>query len=160
MIRRIQTLCSRRAVICIVVSRCNPVGRFIASDGFAVATLYNLWMSIDLNGNITHNVYPWCTLFGIQTLTATLLTFSIFMFNKRALQMRMVSFCMIMLACYYIIAIALIMITNNEQGFDLFTSFKPSVWAGLPLVGIILCFLAFRGIIKYHVLVTSYDRLR
>lgn len=160
MIQRIQTVYTLLAIICIVIGMCNPVGRFIASDGLPVATLYNLWLSIDLNGNITHNVFPWCALFGVQTLVATLLTFSIFMFNKRALQMRMVSFSMVLLTCYYILAIALILITNNKQGFDLFTSFKPTLWAGLPLVGIILSFLAFRGILKDHILVTSYDRLR
>lgn len=160
MIQRIQTVYMVLAIVAVVLCMCNPIGKFLAEDSTPEAYLYNLWLSVEQGGNTVHKVMPWASLFALLALIATVLTGAIFMYKKRALQMRMVSFSMIMLVAYYIAGIACILLTNHNLGLPLFSTFRPDVWMGLPLVALILSYLAFRGILKDQLLIKSLDRLR
>jgi len=151
------------AIVAVVLCMCNPIGIFRAEDSTPLADLYNLWLSVDMEGNggnIQHVVMPWASLFALLALIATVLTGAIFMYKKRALQMRMVSFSMIMLVAYYIAGVACIMLFNHNNELPLFGGFRPNVWMAMPLVALILSYLAFRGILKDQLLIKSLDRLR
>lgn len=160
MIQRIQTLYLVLAIVTVVLCMCNPIGIFRAADSTPLATLYNLWLSVDMNGNVSHVVMPWVSLFALLALVATMLTMSIFLFKRRALQMRVVNFSMLLLVGYYLAAVGLVVVFNQQQGLQTWTGCRPTFWFGLPLVAIILSYLAFRGILKDELLVRSLDRLR
>lgn len=160
MIQRIQTIWLVLAIVAVVLCLCNPIGVFRAADGTPLATLYNLWLSVDFAGNISHVVMPWVAMFALLAFVATLLTFSIFLYKKRALQMRIVNFSMLILVGYYLSAIAMVVIFNQQQGLQTWTGFRPAFWMGLPLVALILSYMAFRAILKDEMLIKSLDRLR
>lgn len=152
MIQRIQSLYMFISVVLGIVCLCLPLGAFYNMQGTHEADLYNLWIRICDTG--LHIFTPWA-LFALM-LSITSLTFiDIFLFNRRALQMRILVFCMILLVGYYM---WLAFIGFIEYKGEL--SFTPSITAGLPFVCIVLDYLAFRGILKDEMLVRSLDRLR
>lgn len=151
------------AIVAVVLGMCNPVGVFRATDSTPVADLYNLWLSVDVesNGNITHVVMPWAALFGLQVMVASLLTINIFLYSKRALQMRVVNFSMLLLVAYYIVGCVCIFLLNHQHDdLDTLGAFRPTVWAAMPFVALIFSYLAFRGILKDQLLIKSLDRIR
>ncbi len=162
MIQRIQTLYMLLAIVAAVLCMCNPVGVILAEDSTPLADLYNLWLSVDpeSNGVISHVVMPWASLFALLALVCTLLTIGIFLFKKRALQMRVVNLSMLLLIGYYIAGLAFIMLFNHDNGLPLLSSFRPTVWVAMPFVALVLSYLAFRGILKDQLLIKSLDRLR
>lgn len=160
MIQRIQTVYLLLSIVCLVLCLCNPVGTITATDG-ASATMYNLWLSLTnpVTGTVDHVVMPWAALFGLLVLTATLQTVAIFLFKQRALQMRTVNLSMLFLIGYYIAAVTFLFISKYEDQ-SLLSAYHPTIWAALPLVALVFSYLAFRGILKDHLLVKSLDRLR
>lgn len=152
MIQRIQTLYLLASLILGVACLCCPLGSFYTADGVHVSDLYNLWLRMTETG--VHNLSPWA-LFAILLLVSTLTFFDIFLFRRRALQMRILTLCMVLLVGYYaFLAFLLYMAYQNGD------TFTPSVMAAFPFVCIVLDYLAFRGILKDEMLVRSLDRLR
>lgn len=151
MIQRIQSLYLLISMVLGVICLCMPLGRFTTADGEHYADLYNLWVRMCESG--VHLFSPWA-LFVLLVLVCTLTFVSIFLFTRRALQMRTVSFCMVLLVGYYIY-FCFFAWTSKGEG-----NFTPSLTAALPLVCIILDYLAFRSILKDEMLVRSLDRLR
>ncbi len=150
MIQRIQTLYLLLAAVLQTVCLCRPVGLFLGEDGELVARLFNLWTSSE---DGTYSLAPWA-LFAILLIAATLTVISVFLFRTRALQMRAVSLSMVLLVGYY--AYLALFVWLHLEG----VSYRPTVAAALPLVSIILLYLAFRGILKDELLIRSLDRLR
>lgn len=152
MIQRIQTLYLLLSAVLATVCLCLPLGRFFGAGGERVADLYNLWLRLAATGE--HRFGPWA-LFVLLVVVATLTLLDIFLYRRRALQMRVVTFCMILLVCYY-----------GVLGFVLYTAhaedmqFRPTLAAALPFVCIVLDYLAFRGVLKDELLVRAQDRLR
>lgn len=99
--------------------------------------------------------HPWA-LTVLMGITGVLEFFGIFLFRRRALQMRMCTFCIILLIGWYaaLVAFAYIM------GDGLVGEFRPEPWAAIPAINAILLYLAFRGILHDEMLVRSLDRLR
>ncbi|MBQ0049866.1 MAG: DUF4293 domain-containing protein [Bacteroidales bacterium] len=160
MIQRIQTVYLLLAVVCVVLGMMNPVGIFRASDSTPLADLYNLWLSVESDGQVMHKVLPWAGLFALLALTASLLAIGIFLYKRLALQMRLVNFSMLILIGYYLVLVGFVLYFNHKQGLALFSGLRPTVWAGMPLIGLILSYLAFRGILKDHLLIKSLNHLR
>ncbi len=158
MIQRIQTVYMILAIVAVVLGMCNPIGVFTIEDSLT-ATLYNLWVSFDNgDGTAQHVVMPWAALFALLTLVATLLTVNIFLFKKRALQMRIANFSMLLLVGYFIAGgVFLYLQMNGEVPC---TGFRPTVWAAMPLIALIFSYLAFRGILKDQLLINSLNRIR
>ncbi len=150
------------AIVAAVLGMCNPIGVVLAEDSTPLADLYNLWLSVDQEGNgvISHVVLPWACLFAMLALVCTVITIGIFLYKKRALQMRVVNFSMVLLVGYYIAGAAFIMLFNHNNDLPMFSSFRPTVWVAMPLISLILCYMAFRGILKDQLLIKSLDRLR
>ena len=89
-------------------------------------------------------------------MTGFIELFTIFLFRRRALQMRMCTFCIILLVGWYAAMVAFAYIL----GEGLVGEFRPQLWASIPAINAILLYLAFRGILRDELLVKSLDRLR
>ena len=149
MIQRIQSVYLLIVTILMVVCLCNPVGTII-SENKEISEFGTLFISLP---DGTKDYAPWA-LFVILLLVAILAFGTIFLFKKRMLQIRITIFSTILLIGYYLTFIAYIfMLAEN-------TTFSASWSVCLPLVGIILNWLAIRGIGADEALVKAYDRLR
>ncbi len=151
MIQRVQSLYLLLSAALGVVCLCRPVGHFLSGDSLFSATLYNLWVSTSEG---SHSFSPWA-LFALLVIACALTFLNIFLFRYRALQMRVTSLCMILLAGYYAYYAFQVWAHTVEP-----LSFRPTVAAALPFVCIILDFLAFRATLKDELLIRSLDRLR
>ncbi|MBQ8968899.1 MAG: DUF4293 domain-containing protein [Bacteroidaceae bacterium] len=151
MIQRIQTLYLLLSAILSIVCLSMPLGYFCTAQGEHVADLYNLWLRISETGG--HDFSPW-VLFALLLTVTTLTLIDIFLYRRRALQMRLLTFSMILLVGYYAFLAFFIFVANKEF------SFTPAMTAAFPFVCIVLDYLAFRGILKDELLVRSLDRLR
>lgn len=99
--------------------------------------------------------HPWA-LTVIMGISGLLEFFGIFLFRRRALQMRLCTFCIILLIGWYAALVAFAYI----QGDGLVGEYRPRPWAAIPAINAILLYLAFRGILRDEMLVRSLDRLR
>jgi hypothetical protein len=95
-------------------------------------------------------------MFVVLLIVGSLSFFNIFLFRRRALQMRICSFSIILLVAWY----ALYAFYIYRQGNGLEASFRPGWAAALPFCAIVFLYFAFRGILKDEMLVKSLDRLR
>ena len=99
--------------------------------------------------------HPWA-LAAIMAVTGILEFMGIFLFRRRALQMRLCTFCIILLVGWYAALVAFAYILGD----GLVGEFRPQLWAAIPAINAILLYLAFRGILRDEMLVRSLDRLR
>ncbi len=99
--------------------------------------------------------HPWA-LTAIMAVTGVLGFMGIFLFRRRALQMRVCTFCIILLLGWYATYVAFAYMV----GEGLVGEFRPQLWASIPAINAILLYLAFRGILRDEMLVRSLDRLR
>lgn len=152
MIQRIQTVYLMLAFALCIICMCVSIGYFYTTDGEHVGDLYNLWVHL-ADGH--RSLKPWA-LFVLLLIPSTLIFLSIFMFRRRAIQMRMCVFNMILLVGWYICYGVFAYILGGV--FE--SVFRPSPLAAIPFACIILLYLAFRGILKDELLVRSLDRLR
>lgn len=148
MIQRIQSVYLFIVTILSIVSMCLPVGYFMGSDS-SIATFTNL--SIIAKDQVSHA--PWA-LFVILLIVAILSFGTIFLFKRRMLQIRLTIFSTILLIFYYITFIVFIFMLKGDS------SYHPAFGVCLPVISIILNWLAIRAIGKDEVLVKAYDHLR
>ena len=94
---------------------------------------------------------------GILLLSALVAFCTIFLFRNRMLQIRMTIFSSILLIGYYIAFCVFMFILKGD--LDAMT-FQLGWALCLPVVAIILNYLAFRAIYKDEVMVKAADRLR
>ncbi|MCF0198617.1 MAG: DUF4293 domain-containing protein [Bacteroidaceae bacterium] len=148
MIQRLQSIYLLISAILQVICLSLPLGRLVGENGEQMGQLYNLLLR-SVTGEASFS--PWA-LFALLLTSATLTFIDIFLFKKRALQMRVASFTCILLLGYY--AYLAFFVWNIEA------SYTPSITAAFPFVAIVLNYLAFRGILRDELLVKSLDRLR
>ena len=151
MIQRIQSLYLLVSTILGVVCLSLSLGRFSTEQGEHIADLFNLWVKTTETGEYSFS--PWA-LFALLLVATTLTFLAIFLYKSRALQMRTLSLCIVLLIGYYSYFVFFVLMSRGE------TNFIPSPIAALPFVCIVLDYLAFRGILKDELLVRSLDRLR
>ena len=145
MIQRIQSVYLLVVTILIIICLCSPVGSYIGSD-YSVSALTNLCLTM---ADGTKDYAPWA-LFVILLVVAVLAFGTIFLFK-----IRLTIFSTILLIGYYATLVTFIFMLKEES-----MTFSPSWTVCLPLVAIILNWLAIRAIGKDEVLVKAYDRLR
>ncbi len=150
MIQRIQSLYLLLSVVLSTTCLARPIGHLLTADSEHRATLYNLWISLDTGG---HLLSPWA-LFALLCIASALTFIAIFLFKYRALQMRVTSLCMLLLVGYYIVFIIFAHIFSGDG------SFRPTLSAALPLVSLVLDYLAFRATLHDELLIRSLNRLR
>lgn len=157
MIQRIQSVYMLLSVVACVVCLASPVGLFSTATG-QEANLYNLWLSVSdfSTGEVAHKLTPWVAGFVLLALAATFTLLNIFIYNRRGLQMRTLLWCMFVLIGYYVVDGIFVWRLCQEYGFD----FRPTVFAALPFVSLVLDYLAFVSVRKDDDLVRSLDRLR
>lgn len=99
--------------------------------------------------------HPWA-LTVITAISVILEFMAIFLFRRRATQMRFCTFCIILQIGWYVAMAGMAYVLGD----GLTGEYRPHVWAAVPAVNAILLYLAFRGILKDDLLVKSLDRLR
>ena len=149
MIQRIQSVYLLVVTILMVICMCSPIGSIIASTN-EISEFGNLCITLP---DGTKDYAPWA-LFAILLVVAALSFGTIFLFKKRMLQIRLTIFSSVMLIGYYLALVAYIFMLAEE------TTFSASWTICLPFAGIILNWLAIRGIGADEALVKAYDRLR
>lgn len=150
MIQRIQSVYLLVVAVLLTVCLCSPVGAFVAAD-YSVSGFSNFCLTA---ADGTKDYAPWA-LSVILMVAALLALVTIFLFKKRMLQIRLTIFSTILLLGYYGTLVAFILMLKGADA-----TFSASWTLCLPLVGIILNWLAIRAIGKDEVLVKAYDRLR
>ena len=143
MIQRIQTVYLLVVAILMVVMMSLPVGSFVAAD--YTATVFNNLSLVAPDG--TADYAPWA-MFAILMVSAVVTLGTIFLYKKRMLQIRLTIF------KYYGTLVTFVFMLKGEN------SFTPSWTVILPLISIILDWLAIRAIGKDEMLVKAYERLR
>ncbi len=149
MIQRIQSVYLLLVTALLITSMCLPVGHFIAESGVAY-TFKPLGVSV---GEVFQSTWG---MFGILLLSAIIAFATIFLFKNRMLQIRMAIFNSILLVGYYCTFLAFMFVLQDE----LEVSFQLSFALCLPLVAVILNWLAIRAIGRDEVMVKAADRLR
>jgi hypothetical protein len=149
MIQRIQTVYLLVVAILMVVVMSLPVGSFVAAD--YTATVFNNLSLVAPDG--TADYEPWA-MFAILMVSAVVTLGTIFLYKKRMLQIRLTIFNIILLLGYYGTLVTFVFMLKGEN------SFTPSWTVILPLISIILDWLAIRAIGKDEMLVKAYERLR
>lgn len=149
MIQRIQSVYLLLVVIALIASLCLPLGTFVDSE----LVMYKF---TPLGVTLPTTFYSTWGLFVLLLLSAIISFATIFLFKNRVLQMRMCIFNIIIVIGYYV-AFSVFLISIKG---DLEASFR-IYWAlCLPLITVILTYLAFRAIGHDEVLVKAADRLR
>lgn len=150
MIQRIQTVYLLIAVILMVVCSCLPVGNFLPEGMGATLPMYNLciieedgWEMIVIG------------LFFLLAASTTTSVMAIFGFNNRKAQAKK---CTISILLLFLWA-ALYAVMGWVVGVEGYT-FRMEMTAVLPLISIILIWMARRAIIADEKLVRSVDRIR
>lgn len=159
MIQRIQTLYLLAAFALGIVCLSLPIGNFFAEDTGRVGLMYNLMFRYEpqliVEGMKGYSLSPF-SLFAILAIATTLTFLNIFLYRRRALQMRVCTFSIILNVAWYVLYVFF----AHYLGDGLEASFRPTWTAALPFCNIVMLYLAFRGIMKDEMLVRSLDRLR
>lgn len=152
MIQRIQSVYLLLVTILLVAAACLPVGQFIGADG--VATHVFKPLGVTLADGAFQSTWG---LFGILLLSAIIAFCTIFLFRNRMLQVRMTIFGSLLLIGYYIAFFVFMFMLKSD--LDAMT-FQLGWALCLPVVCIILNYLAFRAIYRDELMVKAADRLR
>ena len=159
MIQRVQTLYLLLALAAVLLCLTQPVGFYVTVHGVRTAFLTNLWFAyppeLIVEGMVGRSARPW-SLFALLVIVGVLTLLNIFLFRRRALQMRICTFCMILLVAWYV----LYAFFAYVLGHGLEARFRPDWAAALPFAALVFHYLAFRGIERDEALVRSLDRLR
>lgn len=147
MIQRIQSVYLLVVTALLIVTMCLPLGTFITPSG-----------PFDFNASgvmVNDAVQPTWGLLGILILSAIISFATLLLFKNRVLQIRMTVFNSLLLLGFYIAFIAFYFALKTDL-----SSFKISWSLGLPLVAMVLNYLAIRAIGRDEVMVKAADRLR
>lgn len=152
MIQRIQSVYLLLVAILSGVALCLPLGHFhAAANGLEEATFRTLGVSaVDGTGQSTWG------LFCILLLSAIVSFVTIFLFRNRMLQVRMVIFSSLLIVGFYIVFGLFLYVLSDQYTHG----FSVAVPLCLPMVCLILHYLAFRAIYRDEVMVRAADRLR
>lgn len=152
MIQRIQSVYLLFAACLCALTLCMPLAELITPN-----TLYefNTWGIYTIDNEST-SVYSTFVLAIIQIIVAILSFGNIFLYKKRIRQMRICSFSILLLVGYCIVFA--LYIYQQKEALNASVHYKFAT--GIPLIGIILEYLAVRGIGKDEALIRSLNRLR
>ena len=151
MIQRIQSVYLLLTTVLLLTAAFMPVGEMIEADRVTAHIFKPLGILI-AEGNFQST---W-GLFGILLLSAVISGCTIFLFRNRMLQIRMTIFSSLMLIGYYIALVFFVYMLKS----DLQASFQLGWALCLPLICLVLNYLAFRGIYRDEIMVKAADRLR
>lgn len=150
MIQRIQTLFLFFASACMLIAIVTPLAKF--NLGGEIVTFEALGIYKD--NSIVNSTWG---LFVLGVLSSFIALLSIFMYKTRIVQIRFSTFNIILMLGFYIYFGFLFFKINPDSGLQF-----NSIGVGLimPIISVILTYLAIRKIGADEVLVRSLDRLR
>lgn len=151
MLQRIQTVYLLISAILMAVVTFTGNVVFTTSDA-----VYTLAFNGVVKGADASMVYTTWPLIALSLLSATLAFFSVFMYKKRMIQIRISIFNLVLMIGYIPMLVYYIMDINKE----LSTTSSYKVPIVFPLIAAILTFLSIRAIGKDEALVRSLDRIR
>jgi hypothetical protein len=154
MIQRIQSLYLLGAFILVALCFFIPVANISMASGDLYS--YNLSGFRILQGSTSLFTGKTNTLFIAGGLTCLILLITIFLFKNRTLQMRLCIYGLVFSAALTFIIFIILYQLKKDAGAIIYYH----IASVLPLIGGILCFLAYKAIKKDDNLVKSYDRLR
>lgn len=151
MIQRIQTVYLLLVTALLTTTIFLPVGSFLDSNGL-------LYPFTPLNINLPSaglNYTPWGQL-ALLVLGALIAFATIFLFKNRKLQMRMCVFNSLIIAGYYLVYLMFVLMSKGNTNAD----FQFSFGLCLPVISLVLTFLAFRAIRKDENMIKTAYRIR
>jgi len=151
MIQRIQSVYWLVITALLVVTMLSPIGFFTETGGAFDSVLKPLGLTLAEGGYES----TW-GLFAILLLNAVVAFATIFLYRNRMLQVRMCVFSALLQIGYYAAVAVFVYMLQN----DLDAAFRPGWALALPLVCIILNYLAFRATYADEVMVRASERLR
>lgn len=151
MIQRKQSVYLLVAVIVLICALCLPLGYFVGADQVDALAFKPLGV-IQADGSL---LSTW-GVFSLLLLSAVVSFCTIFLFRNRRLQMRMIVFNVVVLVAYFFVLLLFISTLKS----DLNSSFQLNWALCLPVVAIILNWLAFGAIRQDDQLVKAADRIR
>ena len=163
MIQRIQTVYLLLVAIWGILTLCFPI-MGICSPDVGLSKIYalgSLWCTCMGGGAAI-----WSKLFGVVALLIPLLAlFTIFMFKKRRLQIRLSIAIVLLILLFYLFSIMFLAISYrhiSETIPHIYGSFSLSLPFGFffNLIGLVLAILAIVAIRKDENMVRSLDRIR
>lgn len=152
MIQRIQSIYLLIVAVLGIVMMSLPIGHFITPDKSPQIFEMGALVIVNDQKQVVSGE-PWLLFLLLQAITLIALI-TIFLFKKRALQVRLSVINVVLLIVYFILMLTFIFTLKGDN------SFIPSWTVFLPLIAIILNWLAIRAIAKDEKLVKSYDHLR
>lgn len=151
MIQRIQTLYLLMLVASLVAAIFMPWGNFFTADAVYSYEAFAVKSTVGQADSIAF----WAL--GVILAVCALSAFvSIFYFKQRLTQVRFCIFNLIALMGFYIVFVIALFVTKAQ----LQASFGLNFGFALPLVGMILDFLAMNAILKDEKKVRAYQRIR
>jgi len=151
MIQRKQTLFLLVAFVATLACLCLPIGLFEPASMGGNIVLYNLGVR-DANGMLGLGNVP---LFTFLMLTCIITLAAIFLYSKRKLQAKLCYWCCVFDMAWY--AYLAFCVFNQ---YAVCGSFRPALGICLPLIALIFCLMARRGIMADERLVKAADRIR
>lgn len=152
MIQRKQTIFLLVSLILTVICLCLPVGTFSGTHPLGTeADMYNLWIVLPAG---SHDYSVW-VLFAILLITCPITLVGIFSYHNRIVQSRYCMFNMLLILGWYVVYGVLAVGMTDYLG-----DFNISFAAVLPLICLILYFMARRAILADEALVRASDRIR
>lgn len=156
MIQRIQTLYLLLSGLLMLIPLFLPVLAVVVPDLGAVYRMGSVGMeSPDGSRSILYSTWA---LFGLNILIPILSFVGIFLYNKRGLQMRVTMFNLILKAGFY--ALLAFYVLQFQGSLDAVSEISIRPWVAVPLVCMILDYLAHRGIAIDDRTIRYMDRLR
>lgn len=152
MIQRIQSLYLLAACILCVVALTTPLAYFFTPQGEAMGLMRSLYIQAP-DGSRT---FTYWALYALMQLVAVFSALAILLFRRRALQMRVATWCIILLVGWYAMYAAFVYFHISAQQLH----FRPNWTVSLPFAAIVCHYLAFRGILRDERLIQSLNRLR
>lgn len=155
MLQRIQTVYLLLIVALMIATLFLPLSMLQLGDSY---------YSFDASGISTafveqaELVYPAWGLFALTAVIALVAFITIFLFQKRILQIRLCVFNALLILGFYAFYAFLLWTVKKELGADL--DFSGKIALTFPLISLILDYLAIRNIGADEALVRSLNRLR
>lgn len=150
MIQRKQSVFLLLSAIATILCLCLPIASIQPKVVAVDSQMYNLWIA---NGNGTFD-FTSAPLFCVLLIETVIAIANIFMYKKRKLQVKLCNCCNFLIIVWYA---AYITITMSVKGdFGLHIDFAVI----LPLVAMILVFMARKGVMADEDLIRAAERIR
>lgn len=150
MLQRIQTLFLLLASVCMLVATVTPLASFFYNGNPVVFEAMGLFRE----GNLESSTWA---LFVIGAISSLLSVITVFLYKTRIVQIRISIFNIFLMIGFYLYFGFLIFGINPEAGLQFQ---KIGIGVIMPVIAIILTYLAIRRIGADEVLVRSFNRLR